>query len=238
MRKWFGIAAISVAAVFLMAAVFMMADAPAGVLSLTATTANVGGAPDNVRIEILRWSTPEEAQHLLSAWELKAGAGKAPAAEPATGRGAGKGAGKQGRGGAKGAEAPVAAAPLTPEAALTNALEEAPTVGYVWSSEAVGYALRYAGKVVNPDGSQRIVLITERKLGAGNQLWRPLQDGAPNKYEFSVIELRLNAKDEGEGKASLTGKVAEDSAAKIVTLENYAALPVVLRNVKKRAAHS
>jgi hypothetical protein len=233
MMRWLAVAAIS------FAAVFMMADAPTGVLSLTATTANVAGAPDNVRIEVLRWSTGQERERLLSAWDLKAGASgssgtPATSGGPAAGRGAGKGLGKQGRGGAKGAEPSPAATPITPETALTNALEEAPTVGYLWSSEAVGYALRYAGKIENPDASQRIILITQRKLGAGNQLWRPVPDAPSNNYEFSVIELRLNQKEEGEGKASLTGKIAEDGAAKMVTLENYNVLPAVFRNVRKR----
>ena len=49
-----------------------------------------------------------------------------------------------------------------------------------------------------------------------------------------MIELRLNAKGDGEGKTSLTGKVAPDSAAKILAPENYDALPVVLKSVKHR----
>ena len=122
-----------------------------------------------------------------------------------------------------------------PKQRSTHALQEAATVGYLWSSEMAGYALRYAGKIENSDGSQRIILITQRKLGTVNQVWRPTVDGAPNSYEFSVLELRLNAKGEGEGKVSLTGKVAEDAAARIVTIENYHALPVVFRDVRKVA---
>src|SRR5262249_44547896 len=87
-----------------------------------------------------------------------------------------------------------------------RALEESATVGYLWSSEVAGYALRYAGKVDNADGSQRIVLITQRRLGAVNQLWRPVAEGAANSYEFSVIELRVNAKGEGEGFAHREGR--------------------------------
>ena len=49
-----------------------------------------------------------------------------------------------------------------------------------------------------------------------------------------MIELRLNAKHEGEGKASVTGKVAVDSAANTIALESYAALPVTLKDVKPR----
>jgi hypothetical protein len=102
----------------------------------------------------------------------------------------------------------------------------------LWSSEIAGYALHYAGKVTGPDGMDRILLITDRRMGATNDLWNPT--GTPNNSEFSVIELRLNSKGEGEGKISLIGKVAPDSAAKIVAPENYAALPVILKNLKSR----
>jgi len=208
-------------------------------LNLTATTASVSGAPDSVRIEILRWSTDEEREKLMSAWELKTPRPAAPEAGAGKqGKGGGKGAaaaaggGGRGRGGAGGAPP---AEVLTPEVSLSRALEEATTVGYLWSSENVGYAFRYAGRIENPDKSQRIILITDRRLGAANQLWNPTFEGDPNKYEFSVIELRLNAKGEGEGKASLRGKIAPDAAAKIVTLESYDALTPVFKNVRTAA---
>jgi len=55
---------------------------------------------------------------------------------------------------------------------------------------------------------------------------------------ISVIELRLNAKGEGEGRVSLVGKVAPDASAKIVTLESYDALPAVFHNVRIRAGET
>jgi hypothetical protein len=211
-------------AIPVLATVLLLADSP-GAVTFTAATANIASAPEPVRIEILRWSADEERDKLMSAWNLK------PAATPAPK--AGKGAGKQGKAGKGPGPGGGAAATQSPEAALTRALQEAATVGYLWSSEMAGYALRYAAKIENPDGSQRIILITQRRLGAVNQVWRPTVDGASNSYEFSVIELRLNAKGEGEGKVSLTGRVAEDAAAKIVAIENYNALPVVFREVRK-----
>jgi len=211
-------------AIPLLATVLLLADSP-GAVTFTAATANIASAPEPVRIEILRWSTDEERDKLMSAWSLK----------PATPSGSkeGKGTGKQGKAGKGPGPGGGAAATQSPEAALARALQEAATVGYVWSSEMAGYALRYAGKVENSDGSQRIILITQRKLGTVNQIWRPTVDGAPNSYEFSVIELRLSAKGEGEGRVSLTGRVAEDAGAKIVAIENYNALPVVFREVRK-----
>jgi hypothetical protein len=107
-------------------------------------------------------------------------------------------------------------------------------VGHLWSSEVAGYSIRCAVKLAEPGGSIRILLITDRRLGGLNDLWKPAGSDAATNYEFSVIELRLNSKGEGEGKASLTGKVALDSAAKTIGLENYGALPVILKDVRRK----
>jgi hypothetical protein len=221
-----------------LAAALLLADTPANtgpIVEFAATSANVSGAPDNIRIEILRWSTDEERARLQAAWNLEPSGGAGGGAAKG-GAGKGKGGGKGGGGAAKGGGggAPIAAA-VTPDSALADALQGTTTVGYLWSSEMAGYALRYAAKIENPDKSQRIILVTERRLGAFTQKWNPTGAGDANTYEFSVIELRLNAKGEGEGKASIVGKVAPDAAAKIVTLENYDMLPVVFRGVHVQA---
>jgi hypothetical protein len=193
--------------------------AAAPIASYTATSANVSGAPDAIRIDILRWSTDAERDKLMDAWNLK------PAAAGRSGSGRG---GRGGRGGAV-----EATAPPTPEAMLATALKQATTVGYLWSREVAGYAIRYAGKMVSADGSERIVLVTQRLLGAVNDLWKPAGADSP-PYDFSVIELRLNATGSGEGKTSLNGKVAPEASLKMVALENYDALPVVLSRVQKQ----
>ena len=157
-----------------------------------------------------------------------------PAAAPAAaaGRGGGRGGGGGGRGGRGGNAAPVAAE--TPESSLTAALQKPPTVGILWTSESTGYSIHYAYRIPQPDGGERIVLATDRRLGSGNNLWKPAGPAAPNDYPFSVIELHLNAKGEGEGKASLTGKITADTAAKTIALDSYSTLPVVLKGVKRQ----
>ena len=198
-------------------------------LNYTATTENVAGAPDAIRIDVLRWSTDAERDQMLGAWNLT---GPVPARGPVVAEdpfGAGNdaapagGRGGRGRGGA---DRPR----RTPEASLAAALDKAPTVGRLWSSETAGYSIRYAIRLAGSDGGERIVLITDRRLGAWNNLWK--LEGSANNYDFSVIELRLNSKGVGEGKASLTGKLIFDGAGKTIALENYGVLPVVLKNVK------
>jgi hypothetical protein len=86
-----------------------------------------------------------------------------------------------------------------------------------------------------PGGGERIIFATERRLGAWNDLWKPSGGAKATDYEFSVIELRLNAKGEGDGKASLASTVAVDTTANTIALENYTASPVVFKDVKRRA---
>jgi hypothetical protein len=117
---------------------------------------------------------------------------------------------------------------------LTAALQKTPTVGILWTSETTGYSIHYAYRFPQPDGGERIVLATDRRLGVWNNLWKPAGSAVPNDYAFSVIELRLNSKGEGEGKASLTGKVTADTAAKTIALDGYSTLPIVLKGVKRQ----
>jgi hypothetical protein len=107
-------------------------------------------------------------------------------------------------------------------------------VGILWSSETTGYSIHYAYRFSQPDGGERVILATDRRLGVWNNLWKPAGSATPNDYAFSVIELRLNAKGEGEGKASLTGKITADTASKTIALEGYATLPVVFKGVKRQ----
>ena len=251
---------------FIAAAMAGLMPAQTPILSFTATTDNVSGAHDSIRIDLFRWSTDSERDQLLSAWNLtappatgrggrggrggRAAAAADPAPDPAAvendaanggagnpiapARGAGGRGGRGGRG-ARGGEAVATEAPRpTPEGSLAAALAGGPTVGHLWSAEVAGYSLRSAVRLAEPDGRERILLITDRRLGAWNDLWKPVGEETAANYQFSVIELRVNSKGEGEGKISLAGKVAVDAAAKTIALENYAALPVVLKNVRRK----
>src|SRR5262245_58558357 len=41
---------------------------PESIASFAATSANVGGAPDSIRIDLFRWSTDAERDKLMEAW--------------------------------------------------------------------------------------------------------------------------------------------------------------------------
>lgn len=222
------------AAAMALAVITLTAQTPpaASLPSFTAVTDNVGGAHDAIKINLLRWSTDAERDQLFAAWTRTGAKGPAGA-----GRGGGRGpaapARRSARDGLRGGEELGAA--QTPERSLSTELTKVPTVGFLWSSsEVLGYSVHYAGRFAEPDGGERIILITDRPLGSGHSLWKLAGPGPLTSYDFSVIELRLNAKGEGEGKVSITGKVSPDAAAKVLALDNYSGLPVLLGNVKRR----
>ena len=228
-------------------------------VNLTAKSANVADSGTPVKINILRWSNDDESKPVVAALDPAAQAA-AQAAAANGGRGGARGgrggdaaagldpndpaladlvaAGRGGRGGrggggrgGRGDGEP--AKPPDPIVTLTAALGKAPTVGYLWTNETVGYSIKYARRIPLPDGGERIILATDRRLGGGTAGWKLSGNAAPTDYEFTLIELRMDSKGSGEGKTSLTTKVLFDNEAKTIALENYAAAPAVLQNVKR-----
>lgn len=197
--------------------------------AFTATSANVKEPGSPVKIHLFRWSTDEERTPVLTALNpppapaaAAAGAGE----RGAVGRGAGRAAGRGGRAGR-------GAPPLTPIQAFTAAVGRAPTIGYIWTSDVTGYSIKYAYRSSSPDGGERIVLVTDRRMGANTVGWNPVATTPLTDYEFTVIEIRLDPKGVGEGRTSLTTQVVVDRDARTVALENYAAAPAILQNVRR-----
>jgi len=62
---------------------------------------------------------------------------------------------------------------------------------------------------------------------------RNAASAAPSTYPFSIIELRLTPKGDGEGRGAIFGKVTVDGQSKTIALDGYTAVPVVLKGVKK-----
>jgi hypothetical protein len=120
------------------------------------------------------------------------------------------------------------------DSGLGAALEKAPTIGYIWDGGHLGYCLRYAQRVPQPDGGERIILLTDRPLGSwGREAWKPSGRLLQPPYSFTLVELRLDKHGRGYGKMSLSTRVTADTDAQTVTLENYAAAPVLIDDVKR-----
>jgi hypothetical protein len=200
-----------------------LAGAPSDEITFTAASVNVAEPGTPVKITVLRWSTEDELRPIVTALA-------SPPAQPsdvaranaaAAGRGrAGAGRGR-GRGGA-------AAAPLKPIDAFAAALRRAPTVGYIWTNDIAGYSIKYAWHSKLPDGGDRIVLASDRRLGAYTTAWKATTAATDTDYAFTLIELHVGPNGTLEGKTSLSAKIAVDADAKTVALDGYASAPTSL----------
>ena len=180
------------------------------VLSLRATV--VPAAGEALTISLFRWSTDAERAPVIAAL-------KAPPPPPAAPAGAAAGrGGRAGRAGGRGATPPPSTG-----ARVSAAVKAAPTLGYIWGDGVTGYSIKYAWRAAD-----RVVLMTDRRLGAHAPEWG-LGAGPLPDAEFTLIELRLDAKGAGEGKTSLSANVVMDAAANTLALDGYAAAPAMIR---------
>ena len=123
------------------------------------------------------------------------------------------------------------------EDACLKALQAAPTVGYIWPPGSLGYSLHYAFRAAMPDGSERVVLATDRRLGEWNKNgWKLNPPISATNTEFTVIELRVSRAGLGEGKMSLATRVVADPESKTIALDDYKSAPVLLTGVRRVGA--
>ena len=224
-----------------------IAFAQQSVLKLTAISVNVTEPGNSVHIEVLRWSTDQERNALVTALTPPAPAPvpevvpAPPVAAPTAGaegaptrggRGGARGGAAGARGGARGGRGGGNAAPVDPIATFTAAIGRAPTIGYIWTNEVTGYAIKHALRLPPSGGVERIILASNRRIGANAQSWTPVK-GTPTPYEFTILEVRLPSSGAGEAKASLTTTIAVDNDTKTIGLENYVAAPALFANVRR-----
>jgi hypothetical protein len=112
---------------------------------------------------------------------------------------------------------------------LLDVLQDMKKVGYIRTPDSIGYDLHYARRVPLPDGGQRVVTATDRPL----RFWEVANQTRSVDYPFTVIELRVNADGEGEGKMSVATKITADKENNMIVLENYDISPVLLKSVKR-----
>lgn len=112
---------------------------------------------------------------------------------------------------------------------LLDVLRKMRRVGYFRTPNSIGYDLRYALRTPLPDGGERIVLATDRRIG----FWEAVNRPRSIDYPFTWIELRLNANGEGEGKLSIATKITAEKESRTIVLEDYANQPVQLTTVKR-----
>jgi hypothetical protein len=227
-------AALIVVAFVLCASVEAQAPPPVTTeVAFTGVSVNVAEPGQSVRIRIFKWSDDRERQPMIAAMDPPPAQAQAQAQDAAAAGRAARGGGAGRAGGRGRGRAAEPAAPLTPAQALAGAIRRAPTVGYIWTSDVTGYSIKYAYRIPLAEGSERIVLAIDRRLGTHVAAWQPVTTQAATDYPFTVVELRIDARGIGEARTSLTTNVVLDKQAGTLALENYAAAPAILQKVRR-----
>ena len=110
---------------------------------------------------------------------------------------------------------------------LLRELQRMPKVGYIRTPQSLAWDLRFARESKLEDGGRRIVLATDRPIGFAEARNRP----RTIDYPFTIIEVRLDKNDRGEGKILAGTRIYVDKNNNIV-LENYGQQPVRFNEIK------
>jgi hypothetical protein len=114
--------------------------------------------------------------------------------------------------------------------ALLNELTKQPESGFIKMPNTLGWTIYYARQSELPDGSKRIVIATNRPLNF-NEVRS--QTRSVN-YDFMLLEIHFpKGGGKGEGKLAPAAKVSFDAKTQQVEVENYQAMPIMLKNVEE-----
>jgi len=111
--------------------------------------------------------------------------------------------------------------------ALLKALQKMPKAGYIRTPQSLAWDIRYARQSPMDDGGRQIVIGTDRPVGFREARNQP----RTMDYPFTIIEMRLNKENKGEGKLLAGTKIYIDKNNNLV-LENYGIQPVRLNEIK------
>jgi hypothetical protein len=112
---------------------------------------------------------------------------------------------------------------------LLDALQGMPVMGHFGAPGSLSWDIHFARKMPLPDGGERVVLITDRRIG----FWEAANQPRSIDYPFTFIDIRLNRDGEGEGKMSVATKVIYDKKDNMISLENFQTSPVLLNSVRR-----
>jgi hypothetical protein len=115
-----------------------------------------------------------------------------------------------------------------------KALDKLPSVGAVWQDgSAVGHSIKYAQRIAESDGSQKVVVVTSKPLDSYSfKPWTLTSGTAAPSLPYGVIELHVDSNGVGTGTFSLAAEVAIDAKAHTVALKTDSGAPMLLTGVK------
>ena len=115
---------------------------------------------------------------------------------------------------------------------LLSALQRLPRVGHIREATTLAWDLRFARQAPLDDGGRRIVLGTDRPMPFWEVRDRPRSFDSP----FTLIEMRLDKENRGEGKLLADTRIFIDPRTTDLVLEHYDTQPVRLNEIRPRSS--
>jgi hypothetical protein len=112
--------------------------------------------------------------------------------------------------------------------ALLKALQKMPKAGFIRTPNTLAWDLRYARENPLPEGGRQIVVATDRPVG----FWEARNQPRSMDYPFTILELRLDKENKGEGKMLAGTQIYIDPKTRNLVLENYGQQPVRLNEIR------
>jgi hypothetical protein len=112
---------------------------------------------------------------------------------------------------------------------LLETIQTLPRVGYLQGETGRACELHYAYGVKGEDGSERVILATDRPVPFDEAGSPADRTGGP----FTLIELRVMNNGLGQGKLSLVTATMADASQRPTTLEDYDIEPLLLLSVRR-----
>jgi hypothetical protein len=112
--------------------------------------------------------------------------------------------------------------------ALLRALQQVnERVGFIRKSGSLGWDLRFAFREVNEDGTSRIIIATDRRIG----FWETRDLPRVSNFPFTLIEMHLDKAGRGEGRMAVAARIQTARDGETIVIENYGTSPVALNNI-------
>ena len=113
---------------------------------------------------------------------------------------------------------------------LLEKLRDMRPVGRIYSSETIGYELRFAEQQPLPDGGRKVVLATDRPMSF-REIFNQTRSA---DYPFTWIQLNMRPDGTGQGELAIRARVFGDRPNRPIEVETFEIQPIKLQQVTSR----
>lgn len=113
---------------------------------------------------------------------------------------------------------------------LLDKLRDMRPVGRIYSSNTIGYDLKFAEQQLLPDGGRKIVLATDRPMSF-REIFNQTRSA---DYPFTWVQINMRADGTGQGELAVRARVFGDRPNRPIEVETFEIQPIKLQRVTSR----